>query len=547
MKSARFSEAKKDEDLLALLLELQAEIAKTRLAIETKSGKSGKMGKAEEQELYQHILCLKAAKEAKVKLSSPQSRAVLERLGADLVDLCADAPVNHRSMLAKLYDIKAEALFESKKTAILSIYNNAIAAEVDDVLLEVMVDTYIQEMSQDKVWGGEGEADLVARAVGFACGIFVVIGGKYHRMASIGAVPEGHFHLLHSGNHYDVITHSRPDGVDYHQNTQVMPINKDGNCLYNSLRQVAWRAQKNKTRNELRRIASEQLELHREDVAVPIIINLIASGNTAGLGPKMQKLSGDVTAPDKGASGLSKRLWGGKGHGVDVAHKKTWTQFLNQTGALNSSFAFLADLVADTRLRATLVARNMLITDFKKYDGVGLHVLQVKKGVEAQKGAAGSPYPVVAAQHGSEDHYDSEGRQSSAEKHAEGRWWQDVQSTITTLAKDVLFIEAHDTFAPCTEYCDHGMIALGALLDVPIIVWSYKDWGHLTNSILELKNMCQTLMSPATARDSTTLIDKHYKDMAPIMLYNDQGGFIIGLWAPHANVTNAVFFEKKGK
>lgn len=95
---------------------------------------------------------------------------------------------------------------------------------------------YLAHVRTNATWGGEPEADAIARAHNFTTHIFSLEDGVLSLVSTVGNGPAKNFSLCWNGTHYDVL-----NGGAALDNTALAPgmiahnSTGDGNCMYESL------------------------------------------------------------------------------------------------------------------------------------------------------------------------------------------------------------------------------------------------------------------------------------------------------------------------
>lgn len=182
-------------------------------------------------------------------------------------------------------------LLEIKKLRQLKVALDAAelpAAFDNPQLMAELIAAYRLDTRKNRVWGGDMEAHLGATVLRFRCKIFTEVNNQFKYVSTVGDAGDAmsDWHLLHSGNHYEVIKADIVDGRAYTP-VLVSPVERDGNCLYSSLLKIALhRALAPPNRQTLRARVAERLQT--EDVRIAITAILL-SGDLSGVGPLLRE------------------------------------------------------------------------------------------------------------------------------------------------------------------------------------------------------------------------------------------------------------------
>jgi hypothetical protein len=155
---------------------------------------------------------------------------------------------------------------------------------------------YKADIQVDGVWGGLAEAEVAALQIHRRIVIFRIDQtGSYRRVTTIGAGRAASHHLLHLGNHYVAIPAAIVDGQLVAALDGRVETEPDGNCMYEAI-QICLRGNKPTAEQRARFIAGIRGRVATnitDDAVDTSIVAMLAQGDRAGLGPKMQGLVKD--------------------------------------------------------------------------------------------------------------------------------------------------------------------------------------------------------------------------------------------------------------
>jgi hypothetical protein len=502
------------QQLTARLLELAVETQALLDEVTKQLGKAKKSAPVKVKSKDLIALCTELAggqdKLAEVTQANPQ---------AVEIPTCKDLLLQSR---AKLTDIRLRTGVKMSEDV-----EGDFTVDLSQEQLGPLITAYTDDTRLDGTWGGEMEAQHGASVLGFRCKVFVRANNTFQHVYTVGQGVNATFHLLHSGNHYEVIKHDIADGAPYAP-ARVQAIERDGDCLYNSLRNIAGRmGLAVSTRAVLRGAVAGRLT----DAEVGIAIySILLSGEHGGLGRNLAPLVQQLAPAVQGFSEVDSALYGTFAKGGKAIKDCTWwSQLSTAKGEIVATAKSIDALLDDARLVATIKKQrygSVVGSGGTAFSMVTVHTAAPPKPLKGKQAPVKSPsvssplpadYACVASAMG-EGTYEVFGRSSNADDHAEAQWFADCSDTLTTNAAkaDCLFLEAHDTKAPCPEICTPRLYLIARETKKPLIVYTYGDWGHWQNN----REILQKLFPKELAK----------KEWCPIMLFTGAGVFLVGTW-----------------
>lgn len=401
-----------------------------------------------------------------------------------------------------------------------------------------LVAAYKQDTRQDGVWGGELEANLGALYLGFQCNIYVVSGEVVKRRLRVGAGAPSRYHLLHKGNHYEVVRDFSQGVMDIPEDREfawcyVIPTARDGNCLYHALLEIHF--QRTHMRNipvaQLRREVANQFQ----DEMVEAAVIGILQGGDVGVG---SLLSAELEK--RGSFSVDFEEYKKVTKGKSLSACRTWTS-LGEMGKKDyfAQISSLEDALELPPLAATLRRRH---GEEVETGGTYFAAWALRR-----TGTRSKAYTVEAEPVGTNE-YKSDGMTPNPNGHAEGHWFAEANeppratsgggkkgstpgatkgSMLEEVAKDrdIVALVCHDSKAPCTDICTSRLYVLAGLLGKPILVYGYSDWGHIQSG------MHKTLQ--AFLDDGSDEVFSGQKiassKLGPVLLFMSKGIFLVGL------------------
>ena len=256
---------------------------------------------------------LDALESDRVKLLTTKQRESLEELAArlrdirnSLGDLKKSADADLCKDMAQCVALRIEMLVHKFKVSFKASALDEAPVEISPENMASYIRQYREDIRTPFVWAGLTEANFIAtHLMRIRCHIYTVVNGRYRRVITIGDPTAALLdrHLLHTGNHYEVLTVTPADGDVLNRAAHVLQTTPNGNCLYESIL-IANREPSADARpglgaiQMLRQAVSTRLS---DGEITAAILAILWQGDYGGLGPKMDKLV-ETLAPSLKAS-----------------------------------------------------------------------------------------------------------------------------------------------------------------------------------------------------------------------------------------------------